>query len=137
MRITPLDRFVLVFAAFLISVIINGLQGRYISILLKNAEQIASKGALSVGTTVPPVEVRDSSGRVGSVPYSDTTKPTILYVFRPSCMWCQKNGVAVESLLCKFQTVIGSWACRSVRMVYQTLSETIACPFPFIARLHP
>lgn len=81
-----------------VSITINVLQARYIGHFIDRSEQTALKGALAIGTKVPPLDVLDLSGKRSRLVYSDTSKPTILYIFRPSCIWCQRNAGALTEL---------------------------------------
>ena len=86
------------FAMLGVSITINILQARYIGHFIDRSEQTALKGALAVGAKVPPLDVVDLSGKRSKLVYSDTSKPTVLYIFRPSCIWCQRNAGALREL---------------------------------------
>lgn len=43
------------------------------------------------------IEVRRSDGHVGALQLN-TDRPTIVYVFAPTCSWCQRNKAAVNDL---------------------------------------
>lgn len=44
-----------------------------------------------------PLEVTDSGGKTSTLTY-DSTLPTVLYWFSPTCGWCEKNFQNFESL---------------------------------------
>lgn len=77
---------------------INVLQARYISKLLNDGELDAVKGDLAVGLKVPPLEVSAMSGVRTTISYKEVGRPTLIYVFRPSCVWCQRNTRALKDL---------------------------------------
>jgi peroxiredoxin len=81
-----------------VSVGINVLQARYIGKLLNATEQAAVSGDLEVGAKVPPLQVSDLSGAPITLSYGDVGKPTVLYIFRPSCVWCRGNAGRVAQL---------------------------------------
>lgn len=49
------------------------------------------------GDTVPPLTVADATGKESILAFAGE-RPTVLYVFRPSCSWCKRNSPAVASL---------------------------------------
>lgn len=51
---------------------------------------------LEIGDFVPPIEATDMNGQRGEISYSGT--PTIIYVFSPTCEWCNRNLASVKSL---------------------------------------
>ena len=92
------SRFHFALLVLTISVGINFLQARYISKLLDNGEQALAKGKLAIGIRLPPLEVSDLAGVRSTLLYSIVSKPTLLYVFRPDCVWCQRNAGALKAL---------------------------------------
>lgn len=47
---------------------------------------------LTPGVTVGPVSAVSLSGkRQETIGYAETDKPTVFYVFSPSCVWCERN----------------------------------------------
>lgn len=52
---------------------------------------------LAVGTKMPPLIAKDSSGIVNRIP-SESLTPTIVYVFTPRCTWCAKNLENLKAL---------------------------------------
>jgi hypothetical protein len=49
------------------------------------------------GDTLPPLAVLGRSGERTTLAF-DEGRPTLLYVFRPSCPWCRRNAASVENL---------------------------------------
>jgi peroxiredoxin len=52
---------------------------------------------LSAGMSIPVLNVTSSAGVPDAISYSNT-KPTVLYVFSPSCDWCQRNNANVNAI---------------------------------------
>jgi hypothetical protein len=77
----------------LASVSLNVSQARH----LREIERLLVSPGLDVGTILPPLKTQDLSGRNLSLNY-DSSHPTILYVFSPSCEWCKRNSENVRSL---------------------------------------
>jgi hypothetical protein len=51
-----------------------------------------------VGAQVPAFDVIASDARRVTVDYASANRPTILYYFSPSCIWCQRNWNSVAAL---------------------------------------
>jgi peroxiredoxin len=47
--------------------------------------------ALNEGMTAPAITAKDLRGQTVVVDFPRTERPTILYVFTPRCVWCQRN----------------------------------------------
>ncbi len=50
---------------------------------------------LTLGTKVPPLHIQTLDGRPETITY---TTPIVMYVFTPSCPWCQRNLNNVKQL---------------------------------------
>lgn len=70
---------------------------------------------LAVGERVPPIYGEDAHGSLFQLHYEKIGRPTLLYVFSPSCRWCQRN---IEN----FHT-LGQKLAKSHRVVGVSLSE--------------
>lgn len=57
------------------------------------------QGRLEVGKRVSALDLRQSSGQPVKISYSDSSLPTVLYVMRPGCGWCQRNNENLRSLI--------------------------------------
>ena len=54
---------------------------------------------LSPGTPVRPIEtVSLSRERQETISYSDYDKPTVFYVFSPTCVWCERNTQNINAI---------------------------------------
>jgi hypothetical protein len=57
-----------------------------------------ARGRLQPGTRVPAIEVTDLDGAKVQVRWSDDPRPTVLYVFSPTCIWCARNVASITKL---------------------------------------
>ena len=83
--------------ALAISVGIVALQANYIRRLQIETDSLAARGAVREGLQVPDTDALDLSGKRAVVSYGATSQPTVIYVFRPGCLWCERNEKAVNS----------------------------------------
>lgn len=95
---------------------------------------IKSEGSIQVGTHLPPLTAQDLAGQSTAIRFSDTDRPTLLYVFTPSCGWCKKNEDNIKSL--------SNQTGDKVRMVGVSLSqagltEYVAARFPKVQVVSP
>ncbi len=56
-----------------------------------------------LGKIVSPLNVQNLKGENITLKYSDVSKPTILYVFSPDCVWCERNLQNIKYLYEKTQ----------------------------------
>lgn len=70
---------------------------------------------LSLNEDVPPLVVKNLSGKLETIRYSDSAQPTVLYVFSPSCKWCERNNPNV--------TAVANAKTASFRFVGLSLSD--------------
>jgi peroxiredoxin len=80
------------------SVLLNGLCVRKIRSLYQELEQAKLGAGLEVGEAVPRFRVRDLAGKPVIIDYQKTGKPTVLYIFSPSCGWCRLNERSIQAL---------------------------------------
>ena len=75
-------------------------QGIRIGELEVNLASAQSPGGLTVGTTIRRFVAHDIEGNERTIDFtSPHTRPTIIYVFRPSCGACRLNGEGLAALL--------------------------------------
>lgn len=60
---------------------------------------LKGEGRLAVGESLPAIEAKDLDGRPATVTYTGEDAPTVLYVFRPECGWCERNSENVNALV--------------------------------------
>lgn len=82
-----------------LSVAVNFLQGTRLIALQKAADGGGSQITLSAGTRVPDMHVQTLKDRDAILPFEKATqRPTVAYVFSPSCVWCRRNAASLASL---------------------------------------
>jgi hypothetical protein len=74
------------------SVALNCVQARKIS-----ATRDDSMPGLRSGALVPPLEAKDLAGKDTTLRF-DGGLPVVIYVFKPSCIWCQRNEQSIDAL---------------------------------------
>lgn len=90
----------LIFIMLLIlSVGINLLLSLRVSTLNRTIESLEWGNDLHIGTTVPPIQGRLLGGGPGDVDFAKAKVPTVLYIFRADCSWCQKNLDNLRALI--------------------------------------
>jgi len=47
--------------------------------------------ALAAGTILPEITAAILGGGITTIDWSSESRPTVLYIFRPSCVWCNRN----------------------------------------------
>jgi hypothetical protein len=103
-----------------VSLLINGLQARYIYVLTRSAEQARSPIR---GLNLTSLEVTDQSGARTTVWFRGNSKPTLLYVFRPNCVWCQRNAQAAGAF---FSAVSNRYRVIGLSLESDGLPEFVA-----------
>jgi hypothetical protein len=68
------------------------LQARYIWVIQREGD-LVHRGAHRDGVPVPELEGSNLAGNLVLVSYTAVRKPTIIYVFRPVCPWCERKGL--------------------------------------------
>jgi peroxiredoxin len=58
----------------------------------------AAAPALVAGMKAPRLYAEEINGTKVAIDWSSDTRPTLLYVFSPSCVWCQRNFANFEAL---------------------------------------
>jgi peroxiredoxin len=51
------------------------------------------------GTQLPAMDVQQLAGPRETIAFSSDARPTLIYVFTPSCQWCEKNLDNVKAVL--------------------------------------
>ncbi|HEX3684617.1 MAG TPA: redoxin domain-containing protein [Bryobacteraceae bacterium] len=119
MLVTP-QRKVLVGIALGASLLINGLQARYIYVLTRSADQAESSRK---GLRLTSFEVTDQAGSRTALSFRGNSKPTLLYVFRPGCVWCQRNAQAAGAF---FKAVSSRYRVIGLSLDSDGLKEFVA-----------
>jgi peroxiredoxin len=91
---------VLVYFVIVVSVALNVVQSRRIVALQRAVELGGRSSGIAAGTLIPDVRARDGQGRELTLRYdSASSKPTVVYAFSPSCVWCRRNAQKFNSLV--------------------------------------
>jgi len=88
----------------LASVALNVLQAKRIIELQRGSTSSGTGAELSVGSHLSEINARDLRGSDLKLSFnSKVQKPKVLYIFSPSCVWCQRNAENVNSLVAQTQ----------------------------------
>jgi hypothetical protein len=69
----------------------------YLTIKLKAAPRGAAP-SLAVGAKLSKLVVEDAGGAKAAIDWAADTRPTLLYVFSPACVWCKRNFESFDVL---------------------------------------
>lgn len=53
---------------------------------------------LKAGEQLPPIAVKSLGGQTVRIDWKDHPQPTVLYVFKPDCVWCSRNLEAIRTV---------------------------------------
>lgn len=81
---------------------------------------LVASGPLRVGKAVPALTLTKLDGKAAPIDYADADEGTVLYIFRPSCVWCRRNAPSVRALV--------SQADRRYRFIAICLGDAIEPP---------
>jgi hypothetical protein len=82
-----------------LSLLINVLQGRRIHLLQVAIGSVPSRTPHTIGSTLSSFRALDLEGRGVTVDFKSVSIPTVIYIFRPSCVWCERNSRSLQSLI--------------------------------------
>jgi hypothetical protein len=86
-------------ALLVISIIINILQARSIWTSQEDLDSATGKAGVARGAQVPlEFGARALDGKWVTIRFSSEPNPTVLYVLRPSCVWCRRNSESINAL---------------------------------------
>jgi peroxiredoxin len=88
-----------------------------------NLEEMNVRGDLQEGATLPPLSGMNVAGAEQTIRYDVDARPTILYVFSPTCAWCARNADAINSL---FRQLSRRYRFVGVSLDKNGLSEFLA-----------
>jgi peroxiredoxin len=54
---------------------------------------------IQAGTRVPPITAKRLGGGSETISYSASDRSTVLYIFTPQCVWCQRNLENLKTLI--------------------------------------
>ena len=75
----------------LISVALNVMLALKIRELTGMQNALRAERELEAGAAVPSITARRLDGKSETITYADSTRPTVIYVFTPQCIWCTRN----------------------------------------------
>lgn len=83
---------------------------------------------------MPPITAQDITGQNITIRFDEIERPTLLYVFSPSCGWCKKNEDNIKAL--------ASQTGNTIRIIGISLSpdgldEYVANRFPPVKVIKP
>lgn len=105
--------------------------------LTRAIDQVKSEHVLRPGAAVPAFTAKDVFGRAVSITYSHTGRPTVIYVFSPTCGWCRKNERNIHELA---QSLRSRYNLVAVSMSEHQLREYLSAhplDCPVLANLPP
>jgi hypothetical protein len=83
----------------LLSVGLNVILASRVLVLDRTIAALTAETQLQAGVTVDAFEARSADGTPVRVSFAGSSLPTVLYVMRPTCVWCQRNEANVRSLI--------------------------------------
>jgi len=81
-----------------LSVFLNVVLATRVLTLDRRIAAIQADGELQPGTKVDAFIGSSIDGETATVSFADSSLPTVLYVMRPSCVWCKRNESNLRSL---------------------------------------
>ena len=88
-------------AILLFSVALNVVLARRVRSVTYARWAGVSNYKLNAGATVPPIAANRLGGQQETVSYQSVDRPTVLYVFTPTCTWCARNMENLKTLVNK------------------------------------
>jgi len=82
----------------LASLTVNFLQARRIWALRQELGEAKAQGELTPGASFSEIKAVDWLGKPAVVEFRSSERPTVIYVFRPSCAWCERNSASFSEL---------------------------------------
>jgi hypothetical protein len=81
------------------SLSLNVYLGWTVSRLKRSPPSPQASVKLLPGMSVQPVKAMSLSGNPETISYSDSVKPTVFYVFSPTCIWCERNSQNINAIV--------------------------------------
>lgn len=108
-------RYVLIGGLLALSAITNILLVLKVKELRATISDLKTEQSTVVGARLPPLTAQDISGQSVTIRFDEIDRPTLLYVFTPSCGWCKRNEQNIQSLV--------SQTGESLRIIGVSLSQ--------------
>ncbi len=119
------------------SVCVNVLLMWRVQSLRNRVEYLTQDRLLAVNSSVSAISARDLDGKPFVLDYSKNAKPTLLYIFSPTCGWCRRNLRNLGELL---RTTSEKYTAVGVSLTRDGLGEYVAAnslPMQVIADIPP
>jgi len=88
-------------AGLLVSVATNVLLAHRLRSLMSERSSRLAERVLKIGAFVPPISAKRLDGGMEVISYGGTNRPTVLYIFTPTCPWCARNVDSFKELVAK------------------------------------
>lgn len=118
------------------SLALNVALGRRINTLRSLLPNAVAPVVVPVGTTLPPISAVDLQGAAATISYR-VHLPTVLYVFVPTCHWCERN---LENIKFLASARAGQYQFIGLSLNQPELKEYVAghgITFPVYTRVSP
>ncbi|HET8925251.1 MAG TPA: TlpA disulfide reductase family protein [Candidatus Acidoferrum sp.] len=122
-RFRLLGALAVVSIALLGSVVINVLLAHKLHTFVHSGAVARERALLVAGTFAPPLRLKGLDGRTVELTYADGGRPTLLYIFTPSCSWCARNLDNFKALVDKES---GQYRFISLSLSEEGLAEYVA-----------
>ena len=64
----------------------------------RGTTSVPSKPSTVTGSAFPPLLVRNINNVQETIEYSTSGVPTVLYLFSPTCVWCERNQANIDAV---------------------------------------
>jgi len=61
--------------------------------------KFSARVPLSIGVSAPDISAKNLAGTDEKISFKEIDKPSIIYVFSPSCIWCNRNQENLETII--------------------------------------
>lgn len=106
---------IVLISLLLCSVVINVMLAQRVGQLRGAMTHMKTEGRLVEGTSVPSIAALGLDNTPVTISYSESSLPTVLYIFTPGCSWCLKNLRNIKAL--------AEHDCNEYRFIGLSLSE--------------
>ena len=108
-------RYVFIGGLLALSALTNILLVMKVKQLRSTISDLKTEQSIVPGAQLPPLTAQDMSGQSLTIRFDEIDRPTLLYVFTPSCGWCKRNEQNIQSLV--------SQTGESLRIIGVSLSQ--------------
>lgn len=131
---TPSFKHILIGGLLALSAFTNVLLVGKVKQLRATISSLKAEQSSTPGMRLPPITAQDITGQNITIRFDEIERPTLLYVFSPSCGWCKKNEDNIKAL--------ASQTGNTIRIIGISLSpdgldEYVANRFPPVKVIKP